>query len=156
MERAWQQLRGQGVEFVAINVDEDAKTVAEFAEAVDVSFPLLLDPGGKVTQAWPLRGLPTTFVVDPEGKLFFRALGERDWDSVPILNEIRMLSGAAVTPHAATEEESADETPEQTANPIAPGEANERAPSAASPAAGISARQEAESRTELPSRTLKP
>lgn len=92
MERAWQGLREKGVRFVGINVDEDAETVASFAKTQALSFPLLLDPGGKVTQAWPLRGLPTTFVVDAEGALRFRALGEREWDQQPIMQQILSLT----------------------------------------------------------------
>lgn len=91
MERAWQGLRDKGVRFVAINVDEDKDTVAEFAESVGVSFPLLLDPGGKVTQSWPLRGLPTTFVVDANGHLRLIALGEREWDQPSIMQQILSL-----------------------------------------------------------------
>jgi peroxiredoxin len=92
MERAWQGLRDKGVRFIGINVDEDSDTVAKFAETHGVSFPLLIDPGGKVTQAWPLRGLPTTFVVDAEGRLRFRALGERNWDDQPIMQQILSLT----------------------------------------------------------------
>ena len=91
MERAWQGLRDKGVRFVAINVDEDGDTVAEFAESVGVSFPLLLDPGSKVTKNWPLRGLPTTFVVDANGRLRLIALGEREWDDQPIMQQILSL-----------------------------------------------------------------
>ncbi|MBK1647074.1 TlpA family protein disulfide reductase [Rhabdochromatium marinum] len=92
MERAWQHLRDQGVQFVAINVDEDAATVAEFARAVGVSFPLLLDPGAQVTQTWPLRGLPTTYVVDPEGQLRFRVQGELEWDAPSVMQQILSLT----------------------------------------------------------------
>ncbi|WP_328987764.1 peroxiredoxin family protein [Thiorhodovibrio winogradskyi] len=92
MERAWQELRDKGVRFLAINVDEDGGTVADFAKSLGVSFPLLLDPGGKVTQAWPLRGLPTTFVVDADGRLRLIALGEREWDEQPIMRQILSLA----------------------------------------------------------------
>ena len=98
MERAWQGLRDKGVRFVAINVDEDSDTVAAFAESLGVSFPLLLDPGGKVTQAWPLRGLPTTFVVDADGNLRLLALGERDWDAQPIMQQILSLAVGSSPP----------------------------------------------------------
>ncbi len=92
MERAWQMLRDRGVRFVAINVDEDGDTVAEFAESVKLSFPLLLDPDGRVTQTWPLRGLPTTFVVDENGQFRLIALGERKWDDQRIMQQILSLA----------------------------------------------------------------
>jgi peroxiredoxin len=108
MERAWQGLRDKGVRFVAINVDEDGDTVSAFAERVGVSFPLLLDPGGKVTQNWPLRGLPTTFVVDTEGHSRLIALGERKWDAQPVMQQILSLTDS-FAPGEATAEGSGPE-----------------------------------------------
>jgi thiol-disulfide isomerase/thioredoxin len=95
LQRAAQQLEGEGVHFLAINVDEDAATVAEFGRSTGLSLPLLLDVDGRVTQSWPLRGLPTTFVVDSQGHLRLRALGEREWDNPLILKQILTLDGAS-------------------------------------------------------------
>ncbi len=56
-----------------------------------VEFPLLLDHTSEVIQSWPVRGLPTTFVVDPQGRLAYRAIGGRDWDDSEILARVRAL-----------------------------------------------------------------
>jgi len=31
--------------------------------------------------SWGVQGLPTTFLINPEGKLVYKAVGEREWDS---------------------------------------------------------------------------
>ncbi|WP_242479526.1 TlpA family protein disulfide reductase [Lamprobacter modestohalophilus] len=91
MQRAWEQLEAEGIGMIAINVGEDAETVQAFLEQVPVSFPLPLDTDSKVTQRWPMRGLPTTFVVAPDGRLVYKATGEREWDDPALLEQVRAL-----------------------------------------------------------------
>lgn len=92
MERAWNQLKDHGVVMLAVDVGEDAEAVLAFTADHPVTFPLLLDQEGDVTGAWPVRGLPTTFVVDPEGRLVYQALGSREWDAPELLEAIRALA----------------------------------------------------------------
>ncbi len=91
MQRAWEQLQPEGIGVIAINVGEDAEAVKAFLEQVPVSFPLPLDTDSKVTQSWPLRGLPTTFVMAPDGRLVYKATGEREWDEPALLDLVRAL-----------------------------------------------------------------
>ena len=91
MQRAWEQVEGEGILIMAVNVGEDAATINEFIKTVQVDFPLPMDLDSKVTQRWPMRGLPTTFVVDPEGRLVYQAQGERDWDDPELLDLVRAL-----------------------------------------------------------------
>lgn len=91
MQRAWEQLQPDGIGVIAINVGEGADEVKAFIEQVPVSFPLPLDTDSKVTQRWPLRGLPTTFVMAPDGRLVYKATGEREWDDPALLEMVRAL-----------------------------------------------------------------
>lgn len=91
MQRAWEQLKGEGIDLIAINVGDDAAAIAEFLADVPVAFPLPMDESSAVTQRWPLIGLPTTFVVDPDGRLVYEATGERAWDDPALLDLVRAL-----------------------------------------------------------------
>ena len=91
MERAWQKLRHEDIVMLAINVGEDEDSVFEFTASYPVEFPLLLDPESAVIGNWPVRGLPTTFVIDPQGKIVYRAIGGRDWSTPGVLQKIRAL-----------------------------------------------------------------
>jgi len=62
-----------------------------FTAEYPVEFPLLMDLDSKVTQQWKVRGLPTTIVVDPAGRMVYRAVGGREWDSDKILDLVRAL-----------------------------------------------------------------
>jgi thiol-disulfide isomerase/thioredoxin len=91
MQRAWEQLKREGILLLAINVGEDRDAVFRFGADYPVDFPLLLDSDAKVAEAWPMQGLPTTFVVDPQGRLVYRAIGAREWDDPQLLSPVRAL-----------------------------------------------------------------
>jgi len=91
MERARKALTNDGVVLLAVNVGEDADTIFSFTATYPVEFPLLLDRHEKVIKQYPVIGLPTTFVIDPDGYMTHRAIGGRDWDDPGILNALRAL-----------------------------------------------------------------
>ena len=45
----------------------------------------------KVIGQRPVRGLPTTFVAHPTGKIVYRAIGGREWDDPALLMLIKAL-----------------------------------------------------------------
>ncbi|MCP4009305.1 MAG: TlpA family protein disulfide reductase [Proteobacteria bacterium] len=91
MERAWQKIESEGIAMIGINVGEDFEQVFSFTADIDVSFPLLLDLDGQVTGSWPIQGLPTTYILDPDGKMVYRMIGSREWDDEDLLDAVRDL-----------------------------------------------------------------
>ena len=93
MQRAWKQLKGENFEMLAINVGEDEDTIFgfTFSTGVELTFPILLDRDAQVIKAWPVIALPTSFVVDPQGRIVYRAVGGREWDDPELLKKIREL-----------------------------------------------------------------
>ena len=63
------------VEILAVNFDEPPQQVEQFVNEYKLSFPVLLDPGGKVQSLYRVRGYPTTFVVDDAGSIQFHHVG---------------------------------------------------------------------------------
>ncbi len=76
-------------EVLAVNVGEDPDTVFSFAG--NTEFPVLFDRDSKAMAAWPVRGLPTTLLVDRQGRLAYRATGGREFDDPEIVAAIRQL-----------------------------------------------------------------
>ncbi|MCG6895674.1 MAG: TlpA family protein disulfide reductase [Thiocapsa sp.] len=91
MQRAHERVAGEGIAVVAVNVGEDAETITRFLTEMEVDFPIPMDVDSRVVQAYPVKGLPTTFVIDPEGRLVFTATGEREWDDPGLLDKVRAL-----------------------------------------------------------------
>jgi peroxiredoxin len=91
MNRAWEILQDEDVVILAINVGEDEDTIFVFTADYPADFPLLLDREGEVIAAWPVKGLPTTYVITPDGTIAYRAIGGREWDEPAFLQQIRGL-----------------------------------------------------------------
>ncbi|MES9809678.1 MULTISPECIES: TlpA family protein disulfide reductase [Streptomyces] len=74
-------LKGKGVEFVGLNTrDANKQQALTFEEDYKVPYPSLYDPAGKlILFGFPkgtlsLQGIPSTVVLDKEGKIAARAL----------------------------------------------------------------------------------
>jgi len=91
MERAYKKFKNKNIEILAINIGEDADTIFTFTADYPVSFPLLMDLDSKIINQYPVIGLPTTFIVDTQGHLRYRAVGTRNWDDESILKLIEAL-----------------------------------------------------------------
>ncbi|MFH1576977.1 MAG: TlpA disulfide reductase family protein [Candidatus Margulisiibacteriota bacterium] len=74
-------------EMLAINIGEDKKTVENFAENGGYTFPILLDRDKKIAEKYMIRGIPTTYIINKEGKIVAKVVGSRHWT----LEEIQSL-----------------------------------------------------------------
>jgi len=82
MQRLYETLSSQGIEVVAISIDRgNFDRVKRYAEEYKLTFPILLDPDQKVRKHYYIMGLPTTYLIGPNGKLKGFASGARVWDS---------------------------------------------------------------------------
>jgi len=95
IERLRRSLEGDPFIVLAVNVGEDAAAVRAFADQVPMGFPILLDRDSQVTHAWGARALPVTFIIGPDGRIRYRALGERDWADAKIRARLRVLMPGA-------------------------------------------------------------
>jgi thiol-disulfide isomerase/thioredoxin len=78
-------------EVIAVNVGEDPDTVFSFAGSPD--FPVIFDRNSQAMATWPVKGLPTTFLVDRQGRLAMKAVGGREFDDPVIVSLIKSLLG---------------------------------------------------------------
>jgi thiol-disulfide isomerase/thioredoxin len=76
-------------EVLAVNVGEDPDAVFSFTGITE--FPVLFDRDSKTMASWPVKGLPTTFLIDRQGRLAFRATGGREFDDAEIVATINQL-----------------------------------------------------------------
>ena len=53
----------------------------DFQKEFKLSFPVVFDTQGKVSEKYEFRGHPATFLIDRKGFLVGKVLGERDWYS---------------------------------------------------------------------------
>ena len=92
MQRAWNILKEKNVVMLAIHVGGNEDKVWSFLTDFDIDFPVLMDSRSRVSRRWPLMGLPTTFVIDPQGRIALRAIGGRKWDKPDLIKSILKLT----------------------------------------------------------------
>lgn len=71
---------GRGVRIVPISVDADAQDARKFLEQYGRGLSSLHDPDGEVAEAYDLLGMPSSFVIGPQGQLLLRHEGYRAGD----------------------------------------------------------------------------
>jgi cytochrome c biogenesis protein CcmG, thiol:disulfide interchange protein DsbE len=62
-------------EILAVSIDEDPQAAADFATAMKLNFPVLVDPDKKIANAYQVEGIPTMFVIDKDGKVIYGRAG---------------------------------------------------------------------------------
>ncbi len=81
MERLHRALGPRGLAVVAVDFQETADEIHAFVAELGLTFPVLLDESGAVTGGrYLVNALPTTFVLDRQGRIVAHAVGPRDWD----------------------------------------------------------------------------
>lgn len=73
----YDDLKDEGLLIVGIAVDQEGAEVVEpFVENTQINYPIVLDPEQSLEKHFDaMYGLPTTYVVNPEGKIVRRVLG---------------------------------------------------------------------------------
>ncbi|MCA1925238.1 MAG: TlpA family protein disulfide reductase, partial [Thiobacillus sp.] len=84
---------GAAFEVLAVDVGEDADTIQAFTSQLDtqLAFPILLDTRSRVMREWKVAGLPTTYLVDKQGRIVASAVGGRKFDHPELVAAIRAV-----------------------------------------------------------------
>ena len=69
LDRLYQKYRASGFVLLGVNVDDDARKAADVAAKLGVSFPVLLDTDKVVSKLYDLSTMPSTVLIDREGKV---------------------------------------------------------------------------------------
>lgn len=77
---------------VMVNVAEDEDTIFSFLAEVTPTLDSFMDKDGQAVEAWRPRGLPATYLVDPDGNIRYQALGGREWNQPEYVNFLRRIT----------------------------------------------------------------
>jgi len=82
MQRLYEKYSERGLVVVAVNQFEDPDLVFEFTGrlSLEPTFPILFDRESRVSEQYKVKGLPTTYLLDREGRIHYRAIGGREFD----------------------------------------------------------------------------
>jgi peroxiredoxin len=74
----------QGQDFVILAVSIDGFETAQLRNIISpnhYSFTVLHDPDQKVADTYLISGIPTTYIIDKDGKIVDKSVGAEFWDS---------------------------------------------------------------------------
>jgi peroxiredoxin len=91
LARLYDKYRGSGFTVLAVNIDEDPYKAANLAKQLGMRFPVLLDKEKKVSRLYDLSTMPSTILVDREGRLRYVHRGYRDGYEETYDRQIREL-----------------------------------------------------------------
>ncbi len=79
MEKIYREFKGEGLEVVAINFMERPEPIKSFLKENDLTFTVLMDRAGEISQSYGVRALPVTFLIGRRGNILARSIGYKDW-----------------------------------------------------------------------------
>lgn len=91
LEALHQEFSGQGVQFYGVNIRDEAPTATSFERNFGISYPSMLDTDGSIllglSAQVPPQAVPTTLVLDKQGRISARILGIAEKSTLKALIE---------------------------------------------------------------------
>ncbi len=101
MERLYRQFSPEDFEIAAVSVDAARGQVdrsgnpggdpVAFADSLGLTFPVLLDPSGRIRRTYATTGVPESFLIGRDGVIYKHYAGETRWDSESNVELVRRL-----------------------------------------------------------------
>ena len=91
MQRLQEKLTGEPFVILPINVGEKKYRVWKFVKLINFTLPVPLDTRSKTFADWGAQTLPTSFLLDSEGRIRYRAQGDLEWDSEEVVSLVKEL-----------------------------------------------------------------
>ena len=80
-----------GLEVVAINLDKNREQADDFLKKVEVDFIIAYDPAGNSAKTYELKGMPTSYLIGRDGKIYATHIGFREIDKPKLEQAIQKL-----------------------------------------------------------------
>jgi thiol-disulfide isomerase/thioredoxin len=91
MERLYREYKDKKFVIIGVNVKDRKQDAANFLQELKITYPTAFDPEGQVGLLYGAWGLPTTYLIGPQGQGLARAWGPADWYSPVARNLIGQI-----------------------------------------------------------------
>jgi cytochrome c biogenesis protein CcmG/thiol:disulfide interchange protein DsbE len=82
IQRLYDEMAPQGLKLVSVSVEfSNADAVRQWLADRRLTFPVLLDKGGRIEDIYQTTGVPETFVLDRNGVIVKKVIGATAWDA---------------------------------------------------------------------------
>ena len=97
MDSVYQSLAPRGFKIAAVSIDEGSpEDVRAFGQDLGLTFDLLQDRSTRIAQLYQTTGVPESFLINKDGKIVKRLMGDHKWNA-PVNRELieRLLNETA-------------------------------------------------------------
>jgi len=91
-QRLFEMTTDDEVEILAVNVRDRISRVEKLLKKRKYGFNIIMDHDGAIYRSFGVTNFPTTILIDKEGRIVCRILGERDWDNKLFVDYLTNLS----------------------------------------------------------------
>ncbi len=84
MQKAYEKLKDQGFQIIAINLDNDLEKVEEFLNEKGIDF-LVLKGDSAVPRKYMVRFIPKTLFIDTEGIITYEKIGALNFEEIVVI-----------------------------------------------------------------------
>lgn len=91
MQKLQDQYRDQGLEIVAVSLDQEEKLAYDFVKKMGVSLTVAFDTSGDVAEAYQVIGVPSSYLIGRDGMIYASHTGFRDKDKSRLELAIQQL-----------------------------------------------------------------
>jgi peroxiredoxin len=91
LQQLYERYQDLGFTLLGINVDEDSVVADKILKEISVSFPVLYDSRNKVSKRYQVKAMPSTFVIDRDGKVRYLHQGYKSGYEASYQQQIRTL-----------------------------------------------------------------
>ncbi len=91
IQRLHEIMKGEKFEIMAVDLGESPKSVKSFLEENKITYPVYVDPKNSLASTYASIGIPTTYILDKNGKFIAGFIGPFDYDNpefVAIMKEL--------------------------------------------------------------------
>ena len=81
----------KGLEIIAVNLDKDRSSIKDFIAATQPQFTIAYDPEGTLAERYEVMGMPSSYLIDRNGKLHSTHIGFREKDKTTLEQQIIQL-----------------------------------------------------------------
>lgn len=82
IEELYKTLGPRGLRIIAVSIDQDGGgDVVQFVRELGLTFDILHDPSGDIQRVFQTTGVPESFLLDRNGVIVKKVIGEHPWSS---------------------------------------------------------------------------
>jgi predicted transcriptional regulator len=91
-ERWQDKLEGKPFKLLAVNMGESQKQIEKFLGHTPLDMTILLDPNGVALRDWRVFAVPSSYIIDKQGRVTHAYTGALEWDEDEVVELIGRLT----------------------------------------------------------------